>query len=1337
MIRTQAVHAAIRTLICSAALGLVEQTLAQCVTPTNGMVLIADTVFCPGSFHLPAGFTINRSGITVQGDNTEIYGDDTGNGLTVSNCANVTVTHLTLRHYYNGMHFKTCDYARIEDCTVSDTYNDCPTEPCDFLDIFDDPEPPGNSYGHAIWLRYCDHAVIRGDQVGHQQNGISLFDSDDALVEYNQASFNAGWGITLYNANYCTIQHNVADDCDRVGSGYLGGDAAALLMVMGSSFNQVLDNSFARGGDGLFLAGYRVQQLPCANNYFARNDCSASPNNGFEATFSYGNIFEDNITDYCNYGYWLGYSWLNEVRGNQINNCVTAGIAIEHGNTNVIENNRMSGNYRAIWLWTDQDDDLVQVYPNLKDSHAYAITGNTLSDGTYGIVCEATGTNRFSFDYTITGNQIDRNSYGIRFSNTQTSTLSANFLRSNSARGVYFTSSTGSTIYNNYFRSFINAQDNGSNTWNTTLTPGTNIVSGPNLGGNYWSDYQGTDTNGDGIGDTNVPHRSGGYITTGGDYLPLVFNGPDCNYNGIPDANEPDCNGNGQPDACDISQGTSRDCNGNGIPDECDLASGTSLDTNGDGIPDECQDCNHNGIPDPVDISAGTSADCNGNGIPDECDLSSGTSADCNGNGVPDDCDFSTSYDCDYNGIPDECEGATAHGVLGTYYDNANLTGTSHARIDPTIDFIFSLTAPFPDFGIDTFSARWTGLMQTAGAGTYTFYTYTDDGVRLWINGRPLIDHWVVQGPTEAIATLDLAANTWYSLTMEYFENAGGALATLYWRPPGASKTLIPTSRLIPDRDCDQDGLLDRCDVANGAPDCNGNGVPDACDIADGVSQDLNGDGIPDECNDCNNNGVPDWIDIANGTSADCNHNGMPDECEPDCNGNGIPDDCDLVPQMSFASAVSYNNVPAANWVTVGTLNSDNAPDIAVATSPITQPLWVLYNDGHGAFPTTGTVGTPASEHAVVIADFTGDGHNDIALAENANRTVRIFRNNNDGTFTQIHSFSTSADPVSLAAADMDGDHDIDLVVGHWGNFLSVVRNNGNGTFAAPVSYTQAGTAYVVATGDIDNDGDQDVVLANLTGVVVRKNNGNGTLAAATTYPAGGSAACVALADFNGDGKLDIAAANESGNTVSVLLNNGNGTFAAAVNYSVGTNSRFLVAVDLDLDGKPDIATANAQAAYASVLPNNGDGTFRPAVSVPLPQPARVIAAGKLDGNDSYDLVGGLNSGGIGVLLNTSHAASPDCNQNHVPDECDLMYGTSTDFNGNGIPDECDDLGDANCDGLLNFDDINPFVLLLGDPDAYHIQYPNCPDAHGDINGDGAVNFDDINPFVALLASAP
>ena len=93
-----------------------------------------------------------------------------------------------------------------------------------------------------------------------------------------------------------------------------------------------------------------------------------------------------------------------------------------------------------------------------------------------------------------------------------------------------------------------------------------------------------------------------------------------------------------------------------------------------------------------------------------------------------------------------------------------------------------------------------------------------------------------------------------------------------------------------------------------------------------------------------------------------------------------------------------------------------------------------------------------------------------------------------------------------------------------------------------------------------------------------------------------------------------------------------------------------------------------------------------------------------------------------------------DCNSNGLPDDCDIADNPSLDQNGNGIIDDCEGLaGDVNCDGLINFGDIDPFVLAITDSSAYAAQYPDCNIVSADVNGDGLVNFGDIDPFVALL----
>ena len=67
------------------------------------------------------------------------------------------------------------------------------------------------------------------------------------------------------------------------------------------------------------------------------------------------------------------------------------------------------------------------------------------------------------------------------------------------------------------------------------------------------------------------------------------------------------------------------------------------------------------------------------------------------------------------------------------------------------------------------------------------------------------------------------------------------------------------------------------------------------------------------------------------------------------------------------------------------------------------------------------------------------------------------------------------------------------------------------------------------------------------------------------------------------------------------------------------------------------------------------------------------------------------------------------------------------------VPVEQPPAGDANCDGLVNFGDIDPFVMAITDPAAYDAAYPDCDALTADCNGDGLVNYGDIDPFVSLL----
>ncbi|MCD6395262.1 MAG: hypothetical protein J7M40_17400 [Planctomycetes bacterium] len=141
-------------------------------------------------------------------------------------------------------------------------------------------------------------------------------------------------------------------------------------------------------------------------------------------------------------------------------------------------------------------------------------------------------------------------------------------------------------------------------------------------------------------------------------------------------------------------------------------------------------------------------------------------------------------------------------GLTGDYFNNSNLTSLALTRIDATVDFpSWGSGSPDPSIGVDAFSVRWSGQVEAKYSETYTFYTKTDDGTRLWVDGQLLVDKWVVQGGTEWSGTITLTAGQKYNIVMEYFENDGGAEAVLRWSSASQSKEIIPQMYLYPTMD--------------------------------------------------------------------------------------------------------------------------------------------------------------------------------------------------------------------------------------------------------------------------------------------------------------------------------------------------------------------------------------------------------------------------------------------------------------------------------------------------------------------------------------------------------
>jgi hypothetical protein len=142
--------------------------------------------------------------------------------------------------------------------------------------------------------------------------------------------------------------------------------------------------------------------------------------------------------------------------------------------------------------------------------------------------------------------------------------------------------------------------------------------------------------------------------------------------------------------------------------------------------------------------------------------------------------------------------------LLGIYFNTPDCTGEFFkTRYDPTIDFDWGHGPPMPEMNSNRFSVRWVGQFVVPTTEHYTFHTVTDDGVRLYINNRPIIDAWREEILNLAAPPLVLIAGQTNELRMEMFDATDRAMARLFWSSPTNPRGIIPTARLTPARNVD------------------------------------------------------------------------------------------------------------------------------------------------------------------------------------------------------------------------------------------------------------------------------------------------------------------------------------------------------------------------------------------------------------------------------------------------------------------------------------------------------------------------------------------------------
>lgn len=145
-------------------------------------------------------------------------------------------------------------------------------------------------------------------------------------------------------------------------------------------------------------------------------------------------------------------------------------------------------------------------------------------------------------------------------------------------------------------------------------------------------------------------------------------------------------------------------------------------------------------------------------------------------------------------------------GLKAEFFNNSSLGGEpALTRIDPQIDFSWGnsttrgVNSPAQNINVDNFSARWSGVLEIDVTDTYIFRVTANNGFRLWLDGRRIIDYW--DNPTTSSREsepIELVGGTTCNIRMEYFEGSDTATARLYWENSVRERQIIPQAALSP-----------------------------------------------------------------------------------------------------------------------------------------------------------------------------------------------------------------------------------------------------------------------------------------------------------------------------------------------------------------------------------------------------------------------------------------------------------------------------------------------------------------------------------------------------------
>lgn len=401
---------------------------------------------------------------------------------------------------------------------------------------------------------------------------------------------------------------------------------------------------------------------------------------------------------------------------------------------------------------------------------------------------------------------------------------------------------------------------------------------------------------------------------------------------------------------------------------------------------------------------------------------------------------------------------------------------------------------------------------------------------------------------------------------------------------------------------------------------------------------------------------------------------------------------------------MAFGAYPAG--VVIGDFDGDGHNDLA-ASYELQNDVEVTYGPAF-SYDARSRLSTGPYPSRIVSGDLDGDGRLDLVVIHKLSDDLAVFLGAPGRSFLALPRVAIGDNGTSLALGDFDADGSLDLAVTTYtfpasSGRIVIFHGRGDGTFTLVDDHT-VNVMGGIAVGDFNRDGRVDLAVGGGFGpaVGILLGRGDGTFEEPRFYGSGLGVLDLALADFDGDGIQDIAArANES---ILVLRGTGGGAFELQTELPAAVILGGIEVGDFNLDDHPDLIFTNSLANDLSVFLGRGNGGFAPELRIPLELWPGELAVGDLNGDGVSDVaVADYLSYGISPLI--ARITSADADQDGSPNGADLCTDSDADgFGDRGFPintcasDNCrnafnPDQADRNRDG--SGDACQP-VLLMG-----------------------------------------